>query len=275
MPEKAVRVKNNWANNLRFLRLRKGLSQEELARELNISRSKLNAHENGQTVNPVVEDLIRFSEYFKFSIDALIKTDLQQVKETQLIELQSATNEYISGKRLKVLATTVNVDNEDNIEFVTQKARAGYLSGFSDPEFISKLPVFHLPFLPKDKKFRMFPTVGDSMYPIPENSLVIAQYVEDWLTIKERVPCIVITKDEGIVFKFVTSTIRQSRSFLLESLNPVYNPYEVNVSEVIEIWQFVNYISDTIPPAEVPLIDMARSLSEIKSDLKRLALKGN
>ncbi|HTM65739.1 MAG TPA: helix-turn-helix domain-containing protein [Flavipsychrobacter sp.] len=275
MPEKTIKVKNYWAANLRFLRLRKGLSQEELAQQLNISRSKLNAHENGQTVNPVVEDLVRFSEYFRFSIDALIKIDLQQVKETQLIELQSASNEYISGKRLKVLATTVNISNEDNIEFVTQKARAGYLSGFSDPEFISKLPVFHLPFLPKDRKFRMFPTVGDSMYPIPEDSLVIAQYVEDWTSIKERIPCIVITKDDGIVFKFVTNKIRQSRALLLESLNPVYRPYEVNVSEVLEVWQFVNYISDTIPPAEVPLIDMARSLSEIKSDLKRLALKGN
>ena len=262
-----------WASNIKFLRNRKNLNQEELAAELNISRSKLNAHENGQTVNPPVEDLFRFSDYFRINIDALLRTDLQKLKEGQLAELQSASNEYITGKKLKVLATTVDADNNEHIEFVPHKARAGYLAGFSDPEFISRLPVFHLPHLPKDRKFRMFTTTGDSMYPIPENSLVIGNYVEDWTGIKDETPCIVITKDEGIVFKMVTNQIKKNRTLLLRSLNSVYEPYEINVADVLEVWQFVNYISDTIPPSEIPLQEMSRSLYEIKAELKKLTGK--
>lgn len=262
-----------WASNLKYLRNRKGLNQEEFAGELNISRSKLNAHENGQTVNPPVEELFRFSDYFRISIDALLRTDLSTLKEEQLIELQSASNDFISGKKLKVLATTVDADDREQIEFVPHKARAGYLAGFADPEFISQLPVFHLPHLPKDKKFRMFPTTGDSMYPIPENSLVIGNYVEDWYHIKDETPCILITKEEGIVFKIVINQIRKNRTLLLRSLNSVYEPYEVNVAAILEIWQFVNYISDSVPSQEIPLQEMSRSLYEIKNELKKLVEK--
>lgn len=262
-----------WAGNIKFLRQRLSLNQEELAAALSISRSKLNAHENGQTVNPPVEDLFRFSDYFKLTIDALLRSDLAKLKEQQLVELQSAGNDFISGKNLKVLATTVDSDNNENIEFVPQKARAGYLSGFADPEFISKLPVFHLPHLPKDRKFRMFPTTGDSMYPIPENCLVIGNFVEDWTSLKSDTPCIVITKEEGIVFKLVTNQIKKNRTLLLRSLNTVYEPYEVNVGNVLEVWQFVNYLSDSIPLTEMPLQEMSRSLHEIKAELKKLVEK--
>lgn len=264
-------TKNYWASNIKFLRIHKGLKQEQLAAELNISRSKLNAHENGQTVNPIVEDLFRFSEYFRFSIDALLKVDLQSLRESQLLEMQNLNNDYLTGKKLKVLATTVDSDDNENIEFVPQKARAGYLTGFSDPEFISKLPIFHLPHLPRDKKFRMFTTVGDSMYPIPENCLVIGNYIEDWTSLKNETPCIVITRQDGIVFKLVTSQIQKNRTMLLRSLNEMYEPYEVDVADVLEVWRFVNYLSDTIPSAEIPAKDIARTLHEIKTDLKKLA----
>ena len=264
---------NYWASNIKFLRNREGLSQEDLGNELNISRSKLNAHENGQTVNPTVEDLFFFSQYFNLSIDAMLKVNLAKLSENELSELSGEGGNYVTGKKLRVLATTVDKEDREQIEFVPQKARAGYLAGFSDPEFISKLPVFNLPHLPRDKKFRMFPTMGDSMYPIPENSMVIGNYVEDWAGLKDETPCIVVTKEEGIVFKLVTSQIKKNKTLILKSLNSMYAPYEVHVSNVLEIWKFVNYISDTIPEQEIPLLEMARSLHEIKTELKKLAAK--
>lgn len=259
-----------WATNIRFLRNRKRLNQDDLATQLGISRSKLNAHENGQTVNPVVEDLISFSAYFKLSIDSLIKVDLSKLSELKLRELEAGNDVYITGSKIRVLATAVDSANEDRIEFVPQKAKAGYLAGYGDPEYISKLPVFSLPHLPRDRKFRMFPTSGDSMHPIPQNSLVIANYVEDWTTLKPETPCIVITKEEGIVFKLVTSQVKKNRTLLLQSLNNIYVPYEVEVGNVVEVWQFMNYISDTIPQPEIPVAEMGRTLHEIRSDLKKL-----
>lgn len=250
------------------------LNQEQLGKELGITRSKLNAHENGQTVNPTVEDLFRFSDYFKIGIDTLLRTDLSAVSESRLTELQSASNDFVSGRNMKVLATTVDRNNVENIEYVPVKARAGYLAGFSDPEFISQLPTFTMPQLPRDRKFRMFSTTGDSMYPIPENCLVIGNYVDDWNSLKPETPCIVVTRHEGIVFKLVTSRIKERRSLLLASLNASYEPYEVNVADVLEVWQFVNYISDTIPAGEQSLQQISQSVYEIRNELRRLAAKG-
>jgi len=264
---------NFWALNIRHLRRRKRLSQDEMAFSLGISRSKLNAHENGQTINPTIEDLLNFSGHFKLSIDNLIKTDLSKLSEIKLRELEAGNDIYTTGTQLRILATTITTENKDNIEFVSQKAKAGYLAGYSDPEYINKLPVFTMPHLPQDRKYRMFPTVGDSMYPIPENALVVGRYVDDWNSIKDETPCLVITKDEGIVFKLVTNKIKNHRTLHLASLNSLYKPYEVPVENIIEIWQFVNYITDTLPQAEVPLQELSRDVHAIKMELKKLADK--
>jgi len=53
---------------------------------------------------------------------------------------------YIKGSNLRVLATTVDIANNENIEMVAEKAKAGYTTGYADPEFISELPVFQFPF---------------------------------------------------------------------------------------------------------------------------------
>ncbi len=266
MPE----TKHHWASNIRFLRLRKGLSQDALAEQLGITRSKLNAHENGQTVNPTAEDLIHFSAFFQLSIDSLMKVDLGSLSEAKFKELEAGNDAYVTGSKLRVLATAVDSDNNDQIEFVPHKARAGYLSGYSDPEFIGKLPTFTMPNLPGDRKFRMFQTVGDSMYPVPENALVIANYVEDWSSLKPDTPCIVVSREEGIVFKLVTNQIRKNKTLLLKSLNSAYPPYELEAGQILEVWKFVNYISDTLPEPELSLQEMSKSLHEIRQTLQKM-----
>ncbi|MGC4057856.1 MAG: helix-turn-helix transcriptional regulator, partial [Chitinophagaceae bacterium] len=106
-----------WAENVKFLRQRKKMSQEAMAETLGISRSKLNAHENGHTVNPPVEDLIRISEFFKISIDSLLM-QMAKLGELKLRELEAGNDVYTAGKNIRVLAITVNKDNKENIEYV-------------------------------------------------------------------------------------------------------------------------------------------------------------
>ncbi len=262
-----------WATNLRHLRKRKGWSQDELAEKLGITRSKLNAHENGKTVNPTAEDLIAFSEFFKMSIDSLLKVDMTRLSELKLRELESGNDTFATGSKIRVLATTVDRDNRENIEFVPIKAKAGYMAGYADPEFISSLPRFSLPHLPASRSYRMFPTTGRSMLPIPEGCYVIAEYVQDWLSVKDDTLCILILKSSGadFVFKQVENRIKQDRKLILKSLNSEeYAPYEVPVSEVVEIWRFVSYLSDTPPAGDITLAQIADSLKTIRVEMSKL-----
>src|SRR6185503_14118792 len=104
--------------------------------------------------------------------------------------------------------------NKENIEVVPLKAKAGYKNGYADPDFIKKLPTFQLPILFDDRTYRMFQIEGDSMLPIPPKSWVIAEFIENWYDIKTGQPCILLTQDEGIVFKIVYNELKRSKKLV-------------------------------------------------------------
>jgi transcriptional regulator with XRE-family HTH domain len=263
--------KNFWAPNLKKLRNRKNMSQEALAESLQMSRSKYNAHEGGTTINPTVEDLIKISEYFKMNIDTLLKVDLSKTSEFKIKELQAGSNLYSSGAQLRVLTVSVDKENNENMEYVPIKAKAGYTAGFNDPEFIATLPKFSMPNLPKGGTYRMFPTTGDSMLPIPEGADVIGNFVQDWSDLKPKTLCIVILKnDQNLVFKQVSL---QDESFLLESLNKQYDSYLVPVAEVVEVWKFHSYQTKELPELQADLQSMAKAIREIQLDLRDIKTK--
>ncbi len=236
-----------FSNNIKLLRTRKSKTQDIVARELGMSRSTLNSYENGSVKNPTLEALMSFSKYYKVSIDTLVKMDLGKLSGFQLSELERGHDVYITGSKLRVLATTVDSGNHENIEAVNVKAKAGYRNGYADPDFIKKLPTFQLPILFNDRKYRMFQIDGDSMLPIPNQSWVIGEYVENWHDIKNGHAYILLTQEDGIVFKVAFNQIRKKKKLELHSLNSEFKPYELDVSEVKEVWKFCNYISSELP----------------------------
>ena len=228
--------------NLKLLRKRRKRSQEDVAKSLSITRSAYNSYENG-VAEPGINLLLKLSDYFHLNLDKLVKINLSELPESQISQLEKGIDIDLSGGRLRVLATTVNAENEDNNELVPLKARAGYTTGFADPEFIKVLPAFNMPFLNSNRKYRTFPILGDSMPPVCDGALVTGEYVMDWNNLKNGHPYIVITKDEGIVFKVIYNRTDEDGSLLLCSTNPMYEPYSVKISEVLEIWKFVHYIN--------------------------------
>ena len=264
-----------FGNNIQLLRKRKRISQAELAEELNIKRSSLSGYELGNS-EPNFETLLAFSTFFRISIDKLLKVDLMRVSELYLSQLEQGIDIDISGGKLRVLTTTVDSHNEENIELVPVKAKAGYTAGYGDPDFIKVLPTFQLPFLDRNKKYRTFQINGDSMPPVADRSWVTAEFVQNWKTIKDGYPYIVVTENEGIVFKVVYKQFEKNQSLLLCSTNPIYKPYEVNINEVVEIWRFVNYISNEMPEPNLSkdqlsssMISMQREIKEIKNTLRK------
>ncbi|MCF8450329.1 MAG: helix-turn-helix domain-containing protein [Taibaiella sp.] len=262
-----IHTKLFFHSNIRLLRERKKMSQEEVSLELDLSRNKLQALESGKTVNPSAMDMIKFSEYFKVSVDSLLKVDLLKLGELKLKELMTGNDVYMTGSGIRVLAITVDKNNRENTEYVPVKAKAGYRAGYNDPEYIAALPKFSLPNLPKTGTFRMFPTTGDSMLPIPENSDVIAQYVQDWKNLKPNTPCIVILKGEqDFVFKLVT--VQSNNEVLLKSLNRNYTPYTVNSEDILEIWKYYKHQTGTLPQPETDLQELKTLILELKRNQK-------
>ncbi len=256
-------------SNLKLLRKRIKKSQEEVAQELNLTRSTYSGYENG-VAQPNLEGLIAFSEFYKVSIDSLVKKDFSKFSDAEWLRIDQGTYTDFEGRNLRVLTSMVDEHDDEVIELVPLKASAGYTSGYADPDYIKILPTFHLPFLSKSKKYRSFPIQGDSMPPVVEGSYVVGEYVQNWMTIRSGTPCIVITKDDGIVFKVVHNLLESQQAFQLCSTNTFYKPYLVNANEVLEIWKFVNYISPELPEVRPDDAELGKSMQQLQKEIQEL-----
>ncbi|MEE4178015.1 MAG: helix-turn-helix domain-containing protein [Bacteroides sp.] len=261
-----------FGSNIKLLRKRRGRTQDDVAFLLEMKRPTLSGYENG-VAQPGLEALVAFSKYYNVSIDTLVKVDLSQLSESQLSQLERGYDIFVTGSKLRVLATTIDNHNEENIEMVSEKAKAGYRTGFADPEFIKVLPTFQMPFLSKQKKYRSFQISGDSMLPIPEGSWVTCEFVQNWNLIRDRHAYVIHTLNDGVVFKVVENLIKTEGKLRLHSLNPIYEPYEVHVNDIREVWKFVNFISSQIPEANSPVDQLSNQFSQLKKEVESIKSK--
>lgn len=255
-----------FAGNIKLLRKRRGRTQDDVAFALNMKRSTLSGYEN-KVAEPGIEALIAFSQYFKIAIDTLLKVDLPALRESELIQIERGFDMFYSGSNLRVLTTTVDSGNDENIELVNEKASAGYATGFADPEYIRILPAFQLPFLSRQKKYRSFEISGDSMLPIPSGSLVTGEFVQDWNMIRNGQAYIVLTINDGIVFKILHNLLDTERKLRAYSLNPLYEPYDIDGKDIREVWRFVHYISSEMPEPNLPREELAKTVIQLRKDV--------
>lgn len=246
------------AFNIRHLRDLKKLSQEGLSEELKITRARLGAYEEGRN-EPPIEILIRLSEYFNVSIDAMVKADLRKTDINSLMKI---------GSNRMLFPIITDRENKDRIEVISAKASAGYLNGYADPEYMAKLPFMELPFNITGKH-RSFPVKGDSMPPLLTGDYVVGKYVESLADIIDGKTYVLLTKDDGIVYKRI---YRKPHNFIeLQADNKEYAPYSIKEHDILEIWEFVCCLKTSDKKAdEINMENMMKLLLSMKVEIERL-----
>lgn len=256
------------ATNIKFLRKKAGQTQEQFANEVGIKRSLVGAYEEARA-EPRLQTLMKIAEVLNTSADALINHDFSTGKIPEM-----------KGERLKVLSITVDQEDRENIELVPQKAAAGYLNGFADPEYVAELPKFRLPTLPGNATYRAFEIQGDSMLPLASGTIVIGKYIEHISDIKNGKTYVLISSREGVVYKRVFNYIEEKGKLFLVSDNKAYSAYEVDPAEVEEIWEAQAYISIDFPDPGEPndltlekltamVLNIQEGVDEIRENVKR------
>jgi transcriptional regulator with XRE-family HTH domain len=249
------------SGNLRFLRKLKGLTQEQFAQKAGIKRSLVGAYEEGRA-EPNLENLIKFTQILEVSVQDIITRDIS------VAGLDTAEPD-VRGESLRILSISVDKENNELIHLVPQKASAGYLNGYSDPEFIAELPVFNVPAF-RNGSFRAFEISGDSMLPLVSGTVIIGKYLENWETIKDNNLCIVVTSSEGVVFKRIFNDLKKSGKIRLVSDNPVYEPYELDPKDIIEVWEARGYFSTVFPEPELSVQEVASMVMGLKKEVEKL-----
>ncbi len=244
--------------NLKYLRKLRGWTQEEFAGKLKIKRSLLGAYEE-ERAEPRIEVLEIVSGIFKITLDELLLKDVANAKGTT----------YLEKRRQLKMASTVA-----EIQFVPVKAAAGYLAGFADPEFIDELNTFTLPMMAAGN-YRAFEIIGDSMLPTQSGSVIVGEKLEDIEEVKTSNTYIVISRNEGIVYKRVLKSNRNKSKVTLVSDNPQYEPYQVNAEDIVELWQAQMIISKANVQQRWDVNQLASLVNNLQEQVSTLKKKMN
>ncbi len=226
-------TKSVLGNQIKGLRLERGLSQEEFGAPVDLSRSAVSQIESGQ-MYPSLESIDKIVKYYSTSWDNLVGHP------------KSKKPSEIVTSPVRTLVTTVDKTGRDNIVLVPIKAQAGYLQGAQQPEYIEHLPTFWLPGL-NHGTFRAFEVSGYSMladragfYP---GDIVVGEYVERLEDIKDGFVYILVNNAQevdNIVLKRCLNYLDKGGLIICKSDNkdPQYPTFPLPVENIKEVWKF-------------------------------------
>ena len=257
---------NYLGQNLKYLRKKELFTQEQCAQKLGLKRTVIGAYEEGR-VEPKINTLLTICSYFNVSLDDFLRKDLEKNTSAKFDS---------TGSRLRVLPI-VTFGEKELCTIVHKKASAGYMSGFNDTDYIETLPKFNLPFpeLTSDKTHRIFQIQGESMLPIRSGAYVICEYLHNWTDLKSGQSYVIITANEGIVYKRV-EVLANKESLLLLSDNTQFLSYNISLSEVLEIWVAKGIVDFQLPDPKKYIMnsyEVSNQLHQLQSDLVALKEK--
>lgn len=245
---------------IKEIRSGKNVTQDEISVAIGVSKRSFIDYETGKTDIPVGK-LQKIATYLQVTIN-----DLLGIEQDHAVVADSP--DYYYTKQPSVV--TVDKSNNDNIVLVPQKLKAGYLAGWDDPRFISTLPSYRMPGL-NNGVFRMFPVEGNSMFPtLTNNSYVVGQFVENWITgIKDNRLYVIISNEveDGLVKRCI-NRIKKYNNLICKSDNRRNYPTQnIDPSTIKEVWEVKLHLNFDLPdPGDLydRMNDLEAELEEIK-----------
>ncbi len=275
------------ASNLKILRKKSGKTQDALSVDVKIGRTTIANYEAGVS-EPNLETLLTFSNYFGISLDDLLSKNMEESLKSKEKDLmlrsafskKGADRPVFSAKPIigySNIPKIITVDNSgnDNIIYVPVKARAGYLNGYGDVEFMETLPTFRLPGL-NNATYRMFEVDGPSMAPnVLHGDRIIGEWIDELDKIRDN-RVYVVVHTGGVAVKRVVNRLKERGKLYLKSDTIVHRhefpTLEIDPEDVKEIWYGrMKLSSDFSEPAEVyhRLADLEMDVMEMKNLLKK------
>jgi transcriptional regulator with XRE-family HTH domain len=243
--------------NMKYLRRLRGWTQEEFSQKLRIKRSLLGAYEE-ERAEPRIDVLEVVCDIFKLTMDDMLRKDLSDNK-----------GNYLAKRRAQKLAT-----GRPDIPFVPVKAAAGYLAGYADADFIDELNTFTLPML-TGGDYRAFEIIGDSMLPTPSGSVIVGEKVERVDDVRSNNTYIIVSRNEGIVYKRILKSNRAKNKLTLVSDNPAYQPYSIDSEDIVELWQAQVIISKAGLQQQWDVNQLANVVNNLQNQVNSLKKRMN
>lgn len=282
------------STNLKFLRKKFNKSQSDIGYQLKKAHTSIGNWEKAIS-EPSLAEIEEIARIFEISPADLLYTDLSKVQE-KLIEYKTEKQKKVqvkvqdnvqvrgqSGSVTQAAAMapisapkviTIDTSGGENMVFVPVKARAGYLAGYADPEYIKTLPAYRLPGYTMGT-YRMFEVEGTSMYnTLQTGDRCIARWTQLSEGKDDRV-YVVVTRTEGVLIKRCIFRLQEAKIVCKSDNNHSgkYPPIVLNVSDVLELWYVVERWTRQLPaPGEIytRIARLEAEFAILKQQLKNL-----
>jgi phage repressor protein C with HTH and peptisase S24 domain len=129
----------------------------------------------------------------------------------------------------------------------------------------------------KQGTYRAFEIKGDSMLPLVSGSIIIGEYLENWGDVKPGETYVIISKTDGVVYKRAGNKFKDNKKLKLISDNPVYEPYDINGEDILEIWKAKAYFSTHLPlPTPEPTMEsLTTMMAQMQRSISKLQQSNN
>ena len=110
------------------------------------------------------------------------------------------------------------------------------------------------------------------MLPIQPGSIIIGEYLDNWNDVKTGETYVIISRNEGVVYKRAGNRFKENKELKLISDNKVYDPYQIAAEDILEIWKAKAYFSSSLPdPTPEPTIEtLSTMMSQMQKSLSQL-----
>ena len=181
---------------------------------------------------------------------ALPKLISDKYKKDIALAFPQLNIEWVETGKGDMLNNDITIANEISIisiPLVPQRAYAGYLSGFADDFYISKLPT--IPMVKQDnEKYIAFEISGDSMddgssLAYQDSDIVICRLCQEYYFKQNMINYnkkeFVIVHKDGILLKRITNIDFEGGFMQLHSFNPIYNDLRLKLADVRQILEVI------------------------------------
>lgn len=204
---------------------------------------------NSRGVIKSVSQLADTLDTHKQSLNEIVKGKRNLTLElaSRICEAFSVNPAYLLMGQQPKFIQAENGYRKDNISYIPVKVQAGYGEQISNPIFESELEKFNLPGSQfQDDEYRCFEVEGESMSPnyLNGDKVICSHLPKIYLSqaIRDYMVYVVVT-EHSLLLKRLVNKIKTEGCIELISDNPIFEPKQIPVSEILEIWKVEGVIT--------------------------------
>ncbi len=279
------------SNNIKYLRKLNGYTQEQLAQRIGIKRSLLGAYEEARA-NPNSLSLDNMSKEFGVPVELILNDDLRERQRKTGTLFRHNLPQKAAESREEPPPPKTFVPKEKAAPEVLPAGNSNQMGLFSHapeappavthpapaPATPPALPAAALGNLAMEAlqyreggRYRTFEPGKDFFppgnptpsVPTPGGILLITSRSENFYTLKNAVPYVVVTRALGTLYRRVFNQMKAKGTLILSSDFAEFPVLELRSDEILETWEVIACISTTLPTPGHRIRELVRELGHL------------